>query len=161
MNKKFDLRRKLVEIQNLRLTKEERENKEWKRKVIDSHIQTTLDSKRVLDESRAWRRKIEKSWDEIRKVTKTWNDYEDRFKNAVHNLSIRINEYEKDQENKAKLENLKQETENKRNKAAAISWNRGHFIKFTKLSEMRKREKYIPNAVIHIPRVLESNEYSE
>ena len=135
------------------LSKEELDKFAWKRNVLDAHIQTTLDARKIIEDSKTWRKRLERSCDEIREVANAWNNYEVRLKAALNNLSSRIEKYEKDQEeNKVIEEDLTLKEDNKR-REIAVSWVRGHFTKCTKLSEVRKRNKYVPDTTVHISRV--------
>ena len=147
MGKKFDLKSYLVKLEDMKKNKEELDKLAWKCNVIDTHIQTSLEARRVLDESRTWRIRLEQSWDEIREVTKAWSKYEDQFQKAIHNLSKRIENFERDLEEKKDDENISR-------KETTISWSRNHFAKCTILSEWRKRKKYVPETTVHMFRIL-------
>ena len=123
MSKNSELKSHLVNIENLHFTKDELEKRAWKRDVLEAHIKTTLDANKMLDASRAWRKRLERSWDGIREVTNTWSDYENRFKDAIHNLSVRIEEFEKDQENKKKEEDVRQDDKKRKIKKPKIAEN--------------------------------------
>ena len=167
MGKKLILKSNLVKASNMSLDQEELEKFAWKRSVIEDHIQTTLYAKKMLNESRELRKRLERSWDWIRKVTSVWSNYEDLFKVSIHNFSVRIDEFEKDQEesrikeeeNRLVEDKIKQvaideglDQENNR-KEIAFNLKKDHFTKSTKLSEMRKREKYIPDSTVYTFRV--------
>ena len=162
MGKNLNPKNSMVNI-DTRFNQEELDKYAWRRNVLDSHIQTTQEARKVIEDSKTWRKRIERSWDEIREVTNIWNNYENKLKTALNNLSSRIEEFEKDQEdNKVKEETLEQnekgtliqKEENKLRKEIATSWIRNNFTKCTRLSEVRKRKKYIPNTTVHVSRII-------
>ena len=103
----------------------------WRKSVIDDYHFTNRLWRNVLNESRTSRIRLEKSCEEIRKVINIWNDYGDRFRESVHNLSIRIEDNDREEEEKKhRVELLKQ--------------RRFRIARPTKLSRWRMREKFIP-----------------
>ena len=132
MGKNLNPKNSMVNF-DTRFNQEELDKYAWRRNVLDSHIQTTQEARKVIEDSKTWRKRIERSWDEIREVSNIWNNYENRLKTALNNLSSRIEEFEKDQEdNKIKEETLEQKEkeeqikmeEDKRKKEIANSWVR-------------------------------------
>ena len=152
MVKKLSSKNCLVNV-DTGLSKEELEKFAWKRNVLDTHIQTTLDARKIIEDSKAWRKRLERSWDEIREVTNAWNNYEVRLKAALNNLSVRIEKYEKGEEESKVIEEDSELKEDNKRREIAVSWIRDHFAKCTKLSEVRKRKKYVPDTTVHIFRI--------
>ena len=133
--------RNLARIDVSDLSSTSSEDYAWKKDVIETHFDTTRLWRRVIEDSRTSRTRCEKSWDEARKVINIWNDYEDRFKQSVHNLSIRIEEFDKaEAERKSKEEAL----ERKRNKIA----------RSTEISRWRMRQKYVKQPTLPSFRIL-------
>ena len=140
MTKKLIKLRNFVKINISSAETWDSEDYDWKKEVIDSHFDTSQLAKRVLEESRIWRKRLEKSWDEARKVIDIWSDYEDRFKTSLVNLSMRIDEHES------------MEAEKKR-KQEELNLKRNKIARATELSKVRKREKFIPRAEVYSFRV--------
>ena len=156
-----------IKINNVTYNQEDLDNLAWKRSVLDGHIQTAQESRKLLVESRSWRKRLENSWDKIKAVTDTWINYEEQFKNAIHNLSVRVEEFEKEQEDiKRKEEEARQKEEESSQrvedelseetfklKEESITLERDHFAKCTKLSMIRRRKKHVSDKAIHTFRV--------
>ena len=128
-----------IEISNLDSPRSE--DFKWKKQVLDSHRDTSLLAQSVLNDSRSSRDRCEKSCDQAREVVNIWSDYEDRFSKAIKNLSSRIEEFEKEEEEKK----LKKELIEKKKCKIARS---------TALSRIRVRGKFVPETRINSFRVL-------
>ena len=109
----------------------------WRKKVIDGYHYTNRLWRKALDESKTSRIKLEKSCDEVRKVINTWSDYGDRFRECVHNLSVRIEDNEREEDERRQREEAARQLKYK------YRINRP-----TKLTMWRMREKYIPEPTL-------------
>ena len=158
MSINFDLKSYLVKLNNKNISKEELDKQEWRRHVLEDHLSTTLEARKIINDSRTWRKRLERSCDEIKEVTNAFNKYDDKLKTAWNNLSDRIEQYEKDQEEERRKEEerklreeeerRREEEERLRRKKTPPRFSKNHYIHSTTLSEKRRRNKFIPDTIV-------------